>query len=951
MHTSTLFCKDDQRRAAVRRKPGVNGLDYLDVSSDEKTLTVYFLGRAPEQLLIREGEDPKDYKKRLRESVRVEGGRRIRGIKVTEVRVQQSINPKTGAVDPEVDDWMEVELDKYGDFSTYTLRLVGVENIDPRYDHLDFSFKVDCPSDLDCLPADTCPPPKLDEPDINYLAKDYAGFRQLILDRLALILPDWKERHVPDSGIALVELLAYIGDHLSYYQDAVATEAYLDSARQRISVRRHARLVDYHMHEGCNARAWVCIETKDNLTLDPREVYFVTGNRKDRLVTGTVLTAETLQQIQASQYEVFEPMTTEPIRLYAAHSEMHFYTWEERECCLPHEATQATLIYDWKQLIQTSQQQQQTHETPKSPLPTADLSIEEIKKKLPLKEGNVLIFEEVSGPRTGNRADADPAHRHAVRLTKLTPTEDPLNGQPIVEIEWGAEDALPFPLCISVLTDASHGCLYKDNISVARGNIILVDHGFTQPREDLGVVPCAASQAECDCEEHPREVTFLPGRFHPQLRRIWLTFRQPLLLDDLPRGVPAAQLMKQDARQALPQIIELKSAPPAPAINCEELQPLFHLADLLDLRNLVRILRNISKPAAQALRARLSKETLEKLGQLPEGGTTPPDLSRALVNELEQILLAWSAQFDLLSSGPDDAHVVVEIDNDGRAHLRFGNGELGGLPQAGSAFFVKYRTGNGIAGNVGAEMITHLALRNTTLSGVTLRVRNPLPAQGGTEPEPMAEVKLMAPFAFRRELQRAITANDYAQLAQRAFSKQVQQGAATLTWTGSWYEAEVSVDPFRSQEADAQLLEAVERRLYSYRRIGHDLTVSSAQYVPLDIALKVCVKPGYLTGHVKAALLNVFSNRVLPDGKLGFFHPDNLMFGGGIYLSKLVAAAQAVTGVESVEVTTLQRLYEGDQKELEAGVLQLGSLEVARLDNDPSFPERGHFTLELGGGR
>ena len=111
--------------------------------------------------------------------------------------------------------------------------------------------------------------------EINYLAKDYASFRQLILDRLALVMPDWKERHVPDIGIALVEVLAYVGDHLSYYQDAVATEAYLDTARKRISVRRHARLVDYPMHEGCNARAWVCVDTKSDLPpLDPKYTYF-----------------------------------------------------------------------------------------------------------------------------------------------------------------------------------------------------------------------------------------------------------------------------------------------------------------------------------------------------------------------------------------------------------------------------------------------------------------------------------------------------------------------------------------------------------------------------------------------------------------------------------------------------------------------------------------------------
>ena len=70
-------------------------------------------------------------------------------------------------------------------------------------------------------------------------------------------MPAWQERSPADIGIALVELLAYAGDQLSYYQDAVATEAYLGTARRRVSVRRHARLLDYPMHDGCNARAWV----------------------------------------------------------------------------------------------------------------------------------------------------------------------------------------------------------------------------------------------------------------------------------------------------------------------------------------------------------------------------------------------------------------------------------------------------------------------------------------------------------------------------------------------------------------------------------------------------------------------------------------------------------------------------------------------------------------------
>jgi hypothetical protein len=95
----------------------------------------------------------------------------------------------------------------------------------------------------------------------------------------------------------------------------------------------------------------------------------------------------------------------------------------------------------------------------------------------------------------------------------------------------------------------------------------------------------------------------------------------------------------------------------------------------------------------------------------------------------------------------------------------------------------------------------------------------------------------------------------------------------------------------------------------------------------------------------------VFGSRDLAGGRRGFFHPDNLSFGEAVHLSRLVAAAQEVEGVESVTVKRLQRLDEGPRGELEEGLLPLGPLEVARLDNDPNFPEHGRLVLEVRGGR
>src|SRR5205085_208204 len=109
--------------------------------------------------------------------------------------------------------------------------------------------------------------------------------------------------------------------------------------------------------------------------------------------------------------------------------------------------------------------------------------------------------------------------------------------------------------------------------------------------------------------------------------------------------------------------------------------------------------------------------------------------------------------------------------------------------------------------------------------------------------------------------------------------------------------------------------------------------------------------PYYLRGHVEAALLDVFGNRQLSNGKLGFFHPDSLTFGQSIAVSTLIALAQAVPGVQSVVVDKLERFGEGPNGELKQGILTIGSMEVAQLDNDPSFPEQGILTLTLRGGR
>ncbi len=129
----------------------------------------------------------------------------------------------------------------------FDLRLAGA----------DFTFRVEWLQESDCRVTHSCPPERTPAPIIDYLNRDYTSLRGMLLDRLSLVLPQWVDRNPADVGVMLVELFAYVGDHLASAQDAVAAEAYLGTARQRVSVARHARLLDYRMHEGAAARTWV----------------------------------------------------------------------------------------------------------------------------------------------------------------------------------------------------------------------------------------------------------------------------------------------------------------------------------------------------------------------------------------------------------------------------------------------------------------------------------------------------------------------------------------------------------------------------------------------------------------------------------------------------------------------------------------------------------------------
>ena len=795
-----------KRRDLVAQSPGLNGIDYLEVldghapsgTPRQQTLLVHCLKSVAG---IAAGQ------------VSISGGVRISPVNVVWVYQASSAAPPAGVSAAEAvqyaqlpDNVLVVRTDTAGDFSTYGLAIAGPPPpttaapfaFDPQLASIDFTFKVECPSDFDCAAGVAAAAPAAPAPAIDYLARDYNSFRGLILDRMAVTIPAWQERNVADLGIALAEVLAYSADYLSYYQDAVATEAYLGTARSRISVRRHAQLLDYAMHDGCNARAWVHLSV-------------VAGSEAAAapLPAGTPLTG-----LQPNA-PVFE--TLHAIVLNAAHDELPFHTWSNELTEVPSGATSATLVGN---------------------------------TGVRLSPGDALVFEEIVGPATALPEDADPAHRHVVRLTSVTTGTDPLDGTPIVNVAWDELDALPFSLALSV-TAPGTGALVT-NVSVARGNLVLADHGLTIGADSI--VP----------QQLPAR-----GPYRPRLRQQGVTFTSGYE-DAAARTLPAAAILEQNPRAALPAV----------------------------------------------------------------------SLSGSTGN--------WTVRRTLLDSGAFSPDFVVETENDGSAILRFGDGVLGAPPLPG--LHATYRVGNGAAGNVGAGAIARLVV---SLAGIAA-VRNPLPAAGGIDPEPLADVRLYAPVAFRTQ-NRTVTLGDYAAAAQTVPG--VARAQASLQWTGTWQTAFVTVERSGGLAVDAAFKASVRSVLEPLRPAGIDLEIEAPVYVPLDIAFTIHVAPTYFAFNVKSQLLAVFGTGVLPSGQLGFFNPDNFTFGQSVYLSRMVATAMAVPGVVWVDTDDMPpkpnrfgRWAQASRGELAAGRIALGRLEIARLDNDPNRPENGILTFFTSGG-
>jgi hypothetical protein len=293
--------------------PGMQGIARIAVDDAHAQLTVTFLAPLsfPRDAYLL---DPRNYS--------LAGGQRLFP-RVLQAGLASMSSP------PSLDECVLVlSLNSIGDFSIYTLTVNG-PGIDPFFASRKLRFRLGCDDRFDCRAATAAPPAPAElDVNIDYLAKDYSSFRQALLDFIPTRLPGWTERNEADLGITLLELFAASGDTLSYLQDRIANEAFLNSATQRRSVAGHLALIGYQLDEGASAYTFLQLQVKAVHTLSntPTQPGLKVSNRPSTANESVI---------------VFETLGSATLR--PQHNRISIYTWDNQSCCLPATATSLAL--------------------------------------------------------------------------------------------------------------------------------------------------------------------------------------------------------------------------------------------------------------------------------------------------------------------------------------------------------------------------------------------------------------------------------------------------------------------------------------------------------------------------------------------------------------------------------------------------------------------------------
>lgn len=341
-----------------------------------------------------------------------------------------------------------------GDYSTYRVELVyPPTRIDPYFAALPFKFRPGCFGG-DCKPEWQAGRPRALAPAIDYLAKDYDSFRHTLIAAMMQRVPGWQVSSEADLDQVLIDLFAAAADELSDFQDRVMNEAWLGSARKRVSLARHARLVDYHIHQGNQSSTWLALllaPATPAFTLNADLLAWAGGDAAD---TPAIHFASRQTWLEPAQRSRFDPLL----------NSLHLHTWSDARPALAAGSTQADLVPDMAGAGQAA--------------------AEQIRDRVRSGSLKTLLIEEKLNPLTGLPAGRDPGKRQLLHLISgdengagkraAQALRDPLTGTWYIRVHWQEADGLRHDYAFVTWCP---GNLRVAGISAVHGNLLEVHQG------------------------------------------------------------------------------------------------------------------------------------------------------------------------------------------------------------------------------------------------------------------------------------------------------------------------------------------------------------------------------------------------------------------------------------------------------------------------------------------
>jgi uncharacterized phage protein gp47/JayE len=284
--------------------------------------------------------------------------------------------------------------------------------------------------------------------------------------------------------------------------------------------------------------------------------------------------------------------------------------------------------------------------------------------------------------------------------------------------------------------------------------------------------------------------------------------------------------------------------------------------------------------AAQAFQSFLLQK--QPLTYVPSSNTGGVSSSLQLsVNSVQ-----WTEVPELFGQ-PFTAQVFSSRQNeDGKTLIQFGDANFGAtIPTGKSNVVATYRYGSGVGGDVAANSLTTLLDR---LQGLTT-VTNPLPAEGGADPETMGEIRGNAPRTVRT-FDRIVSLLDFQDLI--TASGEVAKALATWIWDG--YGPAVHLTVAGQNGGTFSDLTNLGATLSNARDPNHRLLLDNYSKVPVLLAAKLWIQSSYALADVIAAA----TQAVL--AALSF---DQLTLGASLHLSQIYEILQNVDGVLGADVS------------------------------------------------